>query len=303
MTIPPPWLDTTEYPFAARFFDTNEGRMHYIDEGEGRPIVFVHGTPTWSFEWRHLVKGLSSQYRCLAPDHLGFGLSDKPIGIDYRPEAHARRFAAWLDSLDLDDMTLVVHDFGGPIGLVYGLDHIQNVRSVVVLNSWLWNSREEKSLAGGARLLANQLGRFLYEQANLEMKVIVPAAYGDERKLTPVVYRHYLAPFDTPSSRTSMFALLCSLLDSSEWFGDLWKRRNVLGSKPMLFVWGESDPVFGRGTLRRWQDAFPNAESHTLPKAGHWCHEEEPEQVLSVLTAFLARNEATPHPESDRSGA
>ncbi|MBC7807315.1 MAG: alpha/beta fold hydrolase [Akkermansiaceae bacterium] len=289
MTSSPSWLDTAEYPFPPRFFELEEGRMHYIDEGRGRPLVFVHGTPTWSFEWRHLVKALSSQYRCLAPDHLGFGLSDKPAGIDYRPEAHARRFAAWMRSLDLDDITFVLHDFGGPIGLAYGFEHIQNVRSVIVLNSWLWNSREEKSLAGGARLLANPLGRFLYERANLEMKVILPAAYGDKRKLTPAVYRHYLAPFDTPSSRAPMFALLCSLLDSSDWFGDLWKRRDALGSKPMLLVWGDSDPVFGPKTLHHWHDAFPGAECHSISGAGHWPHEEEPDKVTSLIAAFLAR--------------
>ncbi|MBC8135085.1 MAG: alpha/beta fold hydrolase [Fibrella sp.] len=288
-TTPPPWLDTTEYPFTPRFFDLEEGRMHYIDEGKGRPIVFVHGTPTWSFEWRHLVKALSSQYRCLAPDHLGFGLSDKPTGIDYRPEAHARRFAIWLESLSLDGITFVLHDFGGPIGLAYGFEHIQNVRSVIALNSWLWNPREEKSLAGGARLLANPFGRFLYERVNFEIKVILPAAYGNKRKLTPAVYRHYLAPFDMPPSRASLFALLCSLLDSSEWFGELWNRRDALDSKPLLLVWGDSDPVFGLKALHRWRDAFPHAESHTIPNAGHWCHEEEPEQVLSIIAAFLAR--------------
>lgn len=288
-TMPPPWLDTAEYPFTSRFFDLEEGRMHYLDEGRGRPLVFVHGTPTWSFEWRHLVKALSSQYRCLAPDHLGFGLSDKPTGIDYRPEAHARRFAIWLESLNLEDITLVLHDFGGPIGLSYGFEHIQNVRSVIVFDSWLWNPKEDATFYGGARLLANPLGRFLYERANFEMKVILPAAYGDKRKLTPAIYRHYLAPFDTPASRAPLFALLRSLLDSGEWFGDLWKQRSALDSKPLLLVWGESDPVFGPKVLRRWSDAFPNAESHTISGAGHWPHEEEPEKVISFVSEFLAR--------------
>src|SRR5258708_1321299 len=113
----PDWLDRTLYPFTPRRFESVDGVMRYVDEGRGSPTVLVHGTPSWSFEWRGRVIGLRASHRVLAPDHLGFGLSDKPAGAPYRPEDHARRLLAWFDQLDLRDVTLVVHDFGGPIGL------------------------------------------------------------------------------------------------------------------------------------------------------------------------------------------
>src|SRR5512133_3021901 len=112
-----PGLDRSEYPFASHYLQLPMGRMHYIDEGHGSPIVMVHGTPTWSFLYRHLVKRLAADYRCLAPDNLGFGLSNKPAGWSYTPQAHADNLRAFIESLGLRDVTLVVHDFGGPIGL------------------------------------------------------------------------------------------------------------------------------------------------------------------------------------------
>lgn len=294
MLTVPPWLDTAAYPFAPHTFDTGAGQLHYLDEHapEGRtgpPIVFVHGTPTWSFEWRHLVKDLRGEYRCLALNHLGFGLSDKPVGADFRPEAHARRFTEWVRHLGLTDITLVVHDFGGPIALAYALQHPENVRAIVVLNSWLWNPRDDTHFIGAAKLLANPVGRFLYERLNVSARAILPAAYGDKRKLTPAIHRQYLAPFARPTDRASTFALLRSLLDSGDWFGGLWEQREILKTKPLLFLWGDRDPTFGIPTLTRWRKAFSEAETHVLPGAGHWPHEEEPEQVSALLRAFLAQ--------------
>src|SRR5580765_3343709 len=111
----PDWVDRDAYPFGDHRVALSMGGMHYVDEGRGEPILFVHGTPTWSFEYRHLIKALSLSHRCLAPDHLGFGLSDRPAKFPYTPEAHAAMLREFVERLDLRDMTLVVHDFGGPI--------------------------------------------------------------------------------------------------------------------------------------------------------------------------------------------
>src|SRR5262249_20412588 len=128
------WIDRTEYPFTSRYLDLDAGRMHYVDEGEGHPIVMVHGTPDWSFLYRHLIKPLSVGYRCIAPDHLGFGLSDKPIGWGYRPADHARNLRALIDHLGLERYTLVVHDFGGPIGLACAIERPEQVERLVISN-------------------------------------------------------------------------------------------------------------------------------------------------------------------------
>ena len=153
-----PWLDRAEYPFAPRFCSVGEAgqRLHYIDEGEGEPIVFSHGTPTWSFEWRHLVRGLSSagegSARCIAVDHLGFGLSDRPRDASYSPEAHAERFRAFLDARGLDQITLVVHDFGGPNALAAALAAPERIERLVIINSWMWSFDDDPKMKRLARL-------------------------------------------------------------------------------------------------------------------------------------------------------
>lgn len=120
------WIDREEYPFKSNFLQLEMGKMHYIDEGRGPPIVMVHGNPTWSFLYRHLVKGLSKKYRCIAIDHIGFGLSDKPMEWSYLPEEHAKNLNVLIEKLDLKDITLIVQDWGGPIGLSYAISKHAN---------------------------------------------------------------------------------------------------------------------------------------------------------------------------------
>ena len=115
------WLNEQEYPFKPHYFDVGPGRIHYVDEGSGETVVMVHGSPVWSFIYRHLIKGLQANYRCIALDHLGFGLSDKPQKWIYTPEAHSDNLTKLIEHLQLKDITLVVHDFGGPIGLHYAI--------------------------------------------------------------------------------------------------------------------------------------------------------------------------------------
>src|SRR5688572_6908616 len=131
------WLNRKEYPFKSNFLPLDAGQLHYLDEGSGEPIVMVHGTPAWSFLYRNLVKELSRNYRCIVPDHLGFGLSDKPKHWSYKPEAHAQNLKILINYLELKNITLVVHDFGGPIGLHYALEHPENIKRLVIINTWM----------------------------------------------------------------------------------------------------------------------------------------------------------------------
>lgn len=129
------WINKEEYPFKENFLDLAVGKMHYVDEGNGKPIVFVHGNPGWSFEFRKQIKALSVTNRCIAVDHIGFGLSDKPYEWNYLPESHAENFAALMDSLNLSNITLVVSDWGGPIGLSYALKHSKKIDTTVKLDN------------------------------------------------------------------------------------------------------------------------------------------------------------------------
>lgn len=285
----PPWLDRAAYPFRSRRWDLPSGdRLHYLDEGAGEPIVFVHGTPTWSFEWRHLVRGLSPERRCLAPDHLGFGLSDRPADAGYAPEDHAERFRAWADALDLAGVTLVVHDFGGPIALPWALGSPDRVRRLIVLDSWMWPLDDDPGLRRKARLAGSGLGRWMYRRLNASLRLIMPSAYGDRAALTPETHRQYLQVFPDPDSRERvLWALARALLASGPFYRSLWERRDRLAGLPALVVWGTEDPAFPVGWVDRWRDALPSARVARLP-VGHWPHEEAPADVLTEIRRLLA---------------
>lgn len=282
------WVDRSAYPFAPHFLDVDGGRMHYVDEGQGRPVVLVHGTPTWSFLYRHLIEDLSPDYRVVAPDHIGFGLSEKPPGWTYRPQDHARNLAALIDHLDLTDVTLAVHDFGGPIGLAWALDHPERVRSLVIFNTFLWSLRGDSTFELPNRLFNNPIGRWLYLQGNFSAQRIVRAAWGRHRPLTREVHAQYTRALPDPPSRAGTWRFMQSLLGESEWYESLWARRERIAGEPALFLWGMRDIAFKENELTRWVDLFPGARVVRYPEVGHFVPDEAGQEVAAEVRAFLA---------------
>ncbi|MBK7086731.1 MAG: alpha/beta fold hydrolase [Flavobacteriales bacterium] len=188
MITPPPWLDRSEFPFTSRCFDHGDGRMHYVDEGQGPVLLFVHGTPDQSFGFRHLIKALRVEHRCVSIDHLGFGLSDKPVNSDYTVAAHARRLQGSIDHLGLIDITLVVTDFGGGIGLQHALEHPANVKGIVLYNTWLWDLMTDKRFRWPSVIMNSWFGRFLYLQLGFSVNVMMlpPMARNPGSQETPM---------------------------------------------------------------------------------------------------------------------
>jgi haloalkane dehalogenase len=270
----------------SHFVALRHGRMHYIDEGTGPVILFVHGTPTNSYEYRHLVAALSSTYRCIAPDHLGFGKSDRPRTFAYTPEAHAENLREFVDALGLDRFTLVVHDFGGPIGLPLALSG--RAERVVIMNTWAWPLDDDPKMARGARFIGGGVGRFLYRYANASLRLIMPSAYGDKRKLTKEIHRRYLDVFRDRDARVLVLhALAKSLLASRAHYQSLLDRIDTLKQMPVLIVWGMKDSAFPPYQLERWRALLPQAGTVQIAGAGHWPHEEEPDAVARALQGFL----------------
>ena len=280
----PAWVDRREYPFEPRALDVEGGRLSYVDEGEGAPIVMVHGTPTWSFLYRHLIRDLSPRYRCVAPDHLGFGLSDRPPGWSYRPEDQARNLARLIETLGLKDLTLVVHDYGGPIGLAYALDHPENVRRLVLFNTWMWSFAGDRSVEWVAWILGGRLGRYLYERHGFSVRVMLRYAVADRRRYTRAVERQYLAALD--GHATWVYAR--EILGSSAWYDGLWRRRDRIARTRAILIWGMRDPAFAR-YLPRWREVFEQAEVVQLADCGHAPPEERAPESLPFLTRFLER--------------
>ncbi len=288
----PSWVDTAEYPFAPYFMATDGGRLHYVDEGEGETILMVHGTPTWSFLYRHQIKTLSKRFRCVAVDNLGFGLSDKPENAPYRPEDHAGRLEAFIHQLELRDITLVVHDFGGPIGLSYALKYPGNVKRVVLFNTWMWSVKSQPAAKMVNRIVRGSFGAFLYRKLNASPRFLLPAAFADRRKLTRAVHQQYLGPFPTPESRSALLALARALIGSTDWFDGLWDKRRALAEIPSLIVWGMQDRTFRESDLERWRTLFPqDGNAVLLDDVGHFVQEEVDRDMLNdVLEEFIYAN-------------
>jgi haloalkane dehalogenase len=287
----PSIIDRDAYPFESRWLKLDRGRVHYVDEGQGKDetIVFSHGTPTWSFEWRHLISALSATHRCIALDHLGFGLSDRPRNGAYTPEWHAENFTQFVERMNPGPFTLVVHDYGGPIALPFAIAHPELVKRVVIINSWMWSFAGDRQMESRGRIAGSFMGRLLYRWANFSLRLLTPSAYADRKKLTKQIHRQYLSRFPDRWSRGAvLWPLARALLRSSAFYDSLYRQRAKLETRPVLIIWGMKDSAFKPHQLARWRGTLPSARVVEIPTAGHWPHEEEPQQVLAALVPFVS---------------
>jgi haloalkane dehalogenase len=287
------WVNRTEYPFQPHFLQLPAGRMHYVDEGQGRPVLMVHGTPTWSFLYRHLIRGLSADYRVIAPDHIGFGLSDKPQNWTYLPSDHASNLEQLIHELDLNDLTLVVHDFGGPIGLSYAVAHPDRIRNLVLFNTFMWSLQGDPSFERPARIFNNALGKFAYTRLNFSAKIMIPAAWGDKRKLNRTIQQQYVKALPDSASRQGTWVFLKELIGSSSWYEQLWKQRDQIQDKPALILWGMKDIAFKEKELSRWEQLFSSTQVIRYPQTGHFVPEEEGQALVPIIRGFLDDSEGS----------
>jgi len=286
------WVDRTAYPFGPHFFEMPAGRLHYVDEGEGSPVVMVHGNPTWSFLYRDLIKRLSAEHRCVAIDHLGFGLSDKPRGWSYLPQDHAANLAALIDALQLKDITLVVQDWGGPIGLSYAVAHPEQVARIVLMNTWAWPVNRDPYYIAFSGFMGGPIGRTLIRRYNFFAGTMMRRLFGDRSKLTASAHAQYLRALPTRADREGCLVLPKQIVAATPWLGRLWSGMPALAGKPVLIVWGMKDIAFREKELRRWEAVFPEARIVRLAGVGHFVQEEAPEELARAVGAFLEEAEA-----------
>ena len=291
----PDWVSDTLFPFESRFFETPDGqRMHYVDEGSGAPIVFVHGNPAWSFEFRHLIEGLRSDFRCIAPDHIGFGLSSRSgRREDHHPAAHAERFAALLEDLDVGDATLFLTDWGGPIGLEFARRHPDRVARIVIANSWCWPVADDRHFVMFSFMMRSWLGQFLIKRFNFFVTQVMPRAVGDKAVLTPEVMSHYRNAQPTPEARAACAAFPGHIVGASDWLRSIWDERATFADKPALLLWGFRDIAFREKELDRWRSALSDARVLTFEDCGHFLAEEAPERILPALRDFMSEPPAS----------
>jgi pimeloyl-ACP methyl ester carboxylesterase len=282
------WLNKIEYPFRSNYFDVDGHKLHYIDEGKGEVILFVHGTPSWSFDFRNIIKTLGSSHRCVALDHIGFGLSDKPEHYDYSTVRHSHTLGEFIKYLQLKTFTLVVHDFGGPIGLNVAIKYPEKVKNIVILNSWLWSSKNDADFIRFGKILKSPLLPFLYLWLNFSPRFILPKSFGDQ-KLSGNILTQYTKPFANRTQRNGALAFAKSLLNDQDWFEELWNKRQSIATKPTLFIWGMKDPVIKPQYLDRFASGFSNHQIMKLETTGHFPQEEQPEIVAKSILDFLTR--------------
>ncbi len=279
-----------------RDLDRDGLRLHYIDEGEGEPVVMLHGNPTWSFYYRHLIEDLRKSHRVIVPDHIGCGLSDKPDDsrYDYTLARRVEDLEALLDHLSLDhDLTLVLHDWGGIIGMTYAARHPERIARLVVCNTAAFHKPAGKSLPRVLSIFRDSpAGAWLARDLNLFVRGTLWIGC-KTRRIPRDVSDAYAAPYDSWDHRIAIHRFVQDIplrpgdrcYDLISWVQD---RLPLLQSVPMLITWGMKDFVFDAPILGEWVRRFPAAEVHRFPRAGHLLFEDEPEAVNRLVRSFLS---------------
>lgn len=299
MVIP---IDPEIYPFHGNYLDLDGIRMHYLDEGRGDPVVMLHGNPSWSIYYRNLVIALRGNYRCIVPDHIGCGLSDKPQEdrYDYRLAHRVDDLERLLDHLEIDgNVTLVLHDWGGMIGMVYALRHPERIKRFVILNTSAFGLPKTKRFPWALWLARNTgIGSILIRKFNAFSAVA--ARVGCKRNpMSRSLRAAYTAPYDSWDNR---IATLRFVQDIPLQPGDpsysvvrhVEEHVDLFQHMPTLVCWGMRDFVFDRHFLALWEAHFPEAEFHRFNDCGHYILEDAANDVIPLVTQFLEEHPIAP---------
>lgn len=292
MSSPPDWRSL--YPFESHELRRDGHRYHYLDEGQGETLLLVHGNPTWSFYWRELVRGLRGSYRVIVPDHMGCGLSDKPQQYPYTLARHIENLRALIAQLNLTDITLVAHDWGGAIGLGAAVAEPERFSRFVLMNTAAFRS---KQIPWRIRLCRTPvLGPLAVRGLNAFARAALHMAVCRRERMTPAVRAGLLAPYDSWAHRVAIQAFvddipLSARHPSYATLASIEQGLGTLRSQPMLLVWGMREWCFTPHFLERFREFFPEAEVEPIADAGHYVVEDAHEQIVPRIEKFLAAHQ------------
>jgi haloalkane dehalogenase len=288
MTRPEGIVDFTPdpelFPFESRWFESTVGPVHYVDEGEGRPLLLLHGNPDWSFLYRKFVAALRPEFRCVAPDYPGFGLSIHPEGYGYTVAEHTRVIGELVEHLELDGMVIVGADWGGPIGLELASRNPDRVHGLVMGNTWFWPAASPKQEEFSKMMSSPERQREIIE----ENYFVVTKMRGQVQvELSEREFEHYTAVVPTPESRQGIAVFPREILDAGPWLTELAERvPATLAEKPVVLTFGRLDPSLGADeVIERWQETFANTTYVELPGASHYIQEDAPEEMIAAIRA------------------
>jgi haloalkane dehalogenase len=281
------------YPFKSHSIQINRYRYHYIDEGkvDSSPIVMLHGNPSWSFYYRNLITPLSQSNRVIVPDHIGMGLSDKPQNYPYVLDEHINNLETFIEQLSLKNLSLILHDWGGIIGMGYAIRHPENIKSFTILNSAAFYLPKIPISLKIARspiigdTLVRGLNGFAYS-------ALIFGVFHHER-ISSQIKQGYLLPYNNWANRIGILRFVQDIpLESNhpsrKLLEEIDTRIEMFRQYPMLIAWGDKDPIFTtKHFLAEWKRRFPNAQVHIFKDAGHYILEDAHERVLPLIIQFL----------------
>jgi haloalkane dehalogenase len=279
-------------------------RMHYLDEGprDAPPVLMLHGNPTWSFYYRNLVLALRGNFRCIVPDHIGCGLSDKPGDerYDYRLKSRIEDLDTLISKLELEQpLTLVVHDWGGMIGFAWAVQQPDSIARTVVLNTAAFPLPEDKKMPPALSLVRDTaLGAWLVRRFNAFSAIAARVAF--KKPVSKEIRDGYTLPYDSPANRiaTWKFVQDIPLSEDDPGYGILTntaERLHLLQDKPCLIAWGERDFVFDSPFLNKWLEYFPEAEVHRFADCGHYILEDGGPALIDTIGSFIGIREDSDH--------
>jgi len=283
----PAWVDDELFPFQSRFLDLDGHRVHYVDEGSGLTLLFLHGNPTWSFDYSTVTTLLREDFRCIAVDYPGFGLSTAAPGYRYLPAEHAAVIGGFVDALGLSNVTLVGHDWGGPIGLAVVQDRPEIFDRLVLTNTWAWPV-SDPLIQVMSHVMGSPIGRLLIRQLNLFVNVMIPIGH---RLTTPTSGQmdHYKKALDSPARREASAVFPREITSSRAFLADIEAELEDIAALPTLIIWGDGDFAFGDKELRRWQQTFTDHETVIVSGAGHSVPSDAPEQFAAAIRRWHIR--------------
>lgn len=271
--------------------------LHYLDEGSGEPVVMLHGNPTWSFFYRNLILGLRKQCRTIVPDHVGCGMSDKPDDsrYEYSLDRRARDIEKLIDHLKIKGrVTLIMHDWGGMIGMTYAARHPERINRLILLNTAAFHLPKTKQLPPSLWLCRNtKLDDFLIRRSGMFCRLVT--RWGCCRPMPDRVREGYLIPHDSGEDRLAHLRFVQDIPlqpgdRSYDLVSEVQDKLAVFNKTPTLILWGEKDFVFDRHFLEVWEQTLPNALVHRFPNAGHLVLEDAAEEILPLVKEFFQKN-------------
>lgn len=277
----PSWVDDRLFPFESRFIDIDGHRIHYVDEGTGPTLLFLHGNPTWSFDYSQVIDTLRAGFRCIAVDYPGFGLSEAAPGYRYLPTEHVQVIDTFVQNLALNSVTLIAHDWGGPIGLATVQRRPATFDRLVLTNTWAWPV-EAPLVQVMSHVLGSPIGRLLIRQLNLFVNVMIPVGHR-LTKPSGAQMSHYQKALDSPARREASAVFPREITASRAFLAEVNAGLADIAALPALIIWGDADFAFGNDELRRWEQILTAHQTVIIKGAGHFVPSDAPEQFAVAI--------------------